>query len=91
MLRTFAVACEAYLTIPAVLGERIAFVHPETVLLLGTSKAGQGTLHDIPQAVLRIDIVIAGKEISVVFQGQSSTAALPKYTQTLRHANPAFQ
>ncbi len=91
VLRTFTVACEADFALPAISRQGITLVQAEAVLLLGASQGREGVFHNVPQPVLRIDVMVAGVHVPVMLDGHRSTAGFPKHAEVLRHPHPTFQ
>ena len=69
ILGTAAVADKAYLAVEAVLGKRVSFGVAETSLPREFDEIGQGRFEQIAKLVLRVDEVVAGVEVAVVFDG----------------------
>jgi len=68
VFRTTAVAQRPHITSPALRGQHVALVIPEPALLCGTHELQQVRLMNIAKLLARFDKMIAGVNITVVFQ-----------------------
>ena len=89
--RAFALAGEAHITLPAGTGQALAFLQPELALAGRTDQFAYGRLQDIPQAMRRLDEVITGVQVAVMFQHQAQAAGLLKDAHIGRQTVPAGQ
>ena len=83
VLRAPSMAQEKDLACLTVAGQRIEFGLTECPLSRALQKVSQRSLSNIPQSVLRVDEVIARKEVAVVFDDRDIAAGLPKDTESV--------
>jgi hypothetical protein len=74
VLRTTSVAQRPHITTPALRSQHVPFVIPEPALLRGTYEIHQVCLMDVAQLIARLDEVIAGVNVTVVFQRRTISA-----------------
>ena len=88
---TLAMAGKNEIAPAAVSGKAIPFVPAEFQLFWGFCKHAHRCLQDIAEQVIRLDEVIAGVEITVVFERHSPTAGTPENADGYRQAKPSGQ
>lgn len=57
----------------------------------GVDEVGEGIFHDVAEVVFGIDVVVAGIEVAVVFEGESVAASFAEDTEGGVHAGPCFE
>ena len=67
VLGASAVTNEADFAVKTLLWKPIALILSEFSLFLGSHHVDEGCLHNITQLIIRLDEVVAGEEIAVVF------------------------
>ena len=81
VFRAAAVAGKAPCALSALRGQAVAFVLSERVLPGGRRQIVDGGLGDVAQFMGGIDIVVAGKNVAVMFDGQLAAARFGKPAQ----------
>ena len=76
MLGTLAIAGKPNVAFAAVSRQRRFLRFAETALLVGLDKCLQRGLHDVSEAILRIDEVIAGVQVTAMLNGERCAALL---------------
>ena len=71
----------------ALLGQRFAFTHTESLLTFGESHSRQAVIGDIADLILRIDVVVAGENIAVFLNREPFAAKLRGGAHLRRHAH----
>ena len=91
MLRAFPVARESNVALPAILRQGIELVIAEAGLLGGVDHLAETLIHDVAQAVFRIDIMVATIEIAIVLDGQRRAALFREDAEARSEAHPVPQ
>ena len=91
MLGAFTVAGITYFALAAVVGECVAFILAELALEFRADHVAQRLVQDISQLVLRIDVVIAGVDIPVVFHRHGGAAGGAEDAEAASHSHRVTQ
>jgi hypothetical protein len=84
-------ASEQELALPAILGQRTALGETESCLLLGKRQSHERLPLYVTEKILRVNIVVARVNITVMFEHQCSAALTGENTYRPLHAHPLCQ
>src|SRR5947207_14453781 len=91
MFGAFSIARKANIAIAAESRQRIALGPAKGQLLFHSRQRSHSVLHDVAELVFRINVMITGIQVSLMFKGQSVAAGLGKNAQTWLHAQPELE
>ena len=91
VLGTAAIADKAHFAVAAVLRQGIALCLAELMLFVHHHNLGQRNIHDIAEFVIRLDIMVAGIDIAIVFHRHRQAAGFVKDAQSRRRTRPGSQ
>lgn len=91
VLGTAAMADKAHFAFAAVLRQGVALGLAKLMLPVHHHNLGQGNIHDVAKFVIRLDIMVAGINIAIVFHRHRQTTGFVKDAQPRRRAGPGCQ
>lgn len=88
VLGAFAVAGEADAAVATVLGEAVALGLAKGFCLRAIGEFTEAVVHQVPEFVFGVDVVVAGVKVAIVFHCEGAAAGLGEITKAAGDAEP---